>query len=64
MNQSRSSLALSVGREAWVPTLQLATQEVYDLMLGYALEVPAEPTPEEGLDVTAMVGLAGPVCGI
>ncbi len=64
MNQSRSSLALSVGRGAWVPTLQLATQEVYDLMLDYALEVPAEPTPEESLDVTAMVGLAGPVCGI
>jgi len=54
----------SAGRECWLPTLQLAAQEVFGLMLGCALEVPKEPSLEEGLDITAMVGLAGQVCGI
>jgi chemotaxis protein CheX len=51
-------------RESWLPTLQLAMQEVFDLMLACPLEVPAEPPSEEGLDITSMVGLAGQMCGI
>jgi CheY-specific phosphatase CheX len=44
--------------------LQQAIQEVFELMLAYSLEVPATPPPDRGLDVTAIVGLAGQLCGI
>ena len=64
MNSSASGLASAPGRECWLPTLQLAMQEVFDLMLASPLEVPAQPPPGEGLDITAMVGLAGQLCGI
>jgi hypothetical protein len=64
MNSPKQSLAAATGRECWVSTLQLAMQEVFDLMLACPLEVPASPPPEEGLDITAMVGLAGQLCGV
>jgi chemotaxis protein CheX len=64
MNSPKQSLAAATGRECWVSTLQLAIQEVFDLMLACPLEVPASPPPEEGLDITAMVGLAGQLCGV
>jgi chemotaxis protein CheX len=58
------ALSTGTGRECWLPTLQLAMQEVFELMLACPLEVPAELPPDEGLDITAMVGLAGQLCGI
>ena len=64
MNAAWTSLSSSTGRECWLPTLQLATQEVFELMLGCSLEPASEPASEEGLDITAMVGLAGQLCGI
>jgi len=64
MNAARTSLSSSAARECWLPTLQLAMQEVFELMLGCKLETPAEPPSEEGLDITSMVGLAGQLCGI
>jgi len=56
--------APGTGRESWGPLLQLAAQEVFDTMLGSGLTVPLEPAPEGGLDITAMVGLAGQLCGV
>ncbi len=64
MNPGNRSSSSTVGRECWLPTLQLATEEVFELMLACPLQVPAEPPPEESLDITAMVGLAGQLCGI
>jgi chemotaxis protein CheX len=64
MNISTTSASQASGRECWIPTLQLSMQEVFKLMLGCALEVAPEPPIEEGLDITAMVGLAGQLCGI
>jgi chemotaxis protein CheX len=64
MNPSNPSLTSSLARECWLPTLQLAMQEVFELMLACPLEVPREPPPEQGLDITSMVGLAGQLCGI
>jgi chemotaxis protein CheX len=64
MNLSNSTLGSAQGRECWLPTLQLAMQEVFELMLACPLEVPADLPPEDGLDITAMVGLAGQLCGI
>jgi chemotaxis protein CheX len=51
-------------RESWLATLQLATKEVFELMLACALEVSSEPPGQQGLDVTSMVGLAGQLCGV
>ncbi len=51
------------GHEEWIPLLDLAAREVFELMLGSQLTVP--PSREEStLDVTAMVGLAGKLCGV
>jgi len=63
MTPANSTVA-PIGRECWLPTLQLALQEVFDLMLACPLEIPAVPPPIEGLDITSMVGLAGQLCGI
>jgi chemotaxis protein CheX len=51
-------------RECWLPTLQLSMQEVFSLMLACTLEVSSEPPADENLDITAMVGLAGQLCGV
>ncbi len=64
MNISGPSLTSAAGRECWLPTLQLAMREVFELMLACPLEIPAEPPSEQGLDITSMVGLAGQLCGI
>jgi chemotaxis protein CheX len=53
-----------VGRECWLPTLQLAMQEVFELMLTCPLQVAAQPISEQELEITSMVGLAGQLCGI
>jgi len=56
-------LAGNGSHETWTPLLEMATREVFELMLGCQLAVPAiaeEPIPE----VTAMVGLAGQLCGV
>ncbi len=64
MNSSNASLTSTTKRDHWVSTLQLSVQEVFELMLACPLEVPAGSPAEEGLDITAMVGLAGQLCGI
>ena len=46
------------------PVLVLATQEVFEIMLGSRLEMASEPPPEDALEVTRMVGLAGLLCGV
>ncbi len=58
------SLNSATGRECWLPTLQLAMQEVFELMLAYSLEIPSQAPPEKDLEITSMVGLAGQLCGI
>ena len=47
----------------WVPLLELATREVFEMMLGCQLQKLEDhhPTPPE---LTAMVGLAGRLCGV
>lgn len=49
--------------EAWVPLMELATREVFNLMLGCQLETP-EIAVDGAFDTTSMVGLAGKICGI
>jgi chemotaxis protein CheX len=64
MNSPKQALAATTGRECWVSTLQLAVEEVFDLMLACQLQIPESPPSEQGLDITAMVGLAGQLCGV
>ncbi len=49
--------------EEWVPLIETAAREVFELMLGCQLIVPAtiENVP---LNTTSMVGLAGKLCGV
>jgi chemotaxis protein CheX len=64
MNISRSETDAASRREYWAPLLELSAQEVFGLMLGEHLEAAAEPAPDNSLDVTSMVGLAGSLCGL
>lgn len=54
----------SDNHDQWAPMLKLAAEEVFDLMLGSPLSVPGDALPEEKLDITSMVGLAGKLCGV
>lgn len=50
--------------ENWLPILELAVEEVFEIMLGCRVKPvsPAEPKTARGW--TAVVGLAGALCGI
>lgn len=62
----KSSSELQAGNGAhgdWIPLLETATREVFELMLGSQLTLPsADEAPSN--EVTAMVGLAGQLCGV
>jgi chemotaxis protein CheX len=64
MNSSNSSLTSAQDRAAWVPLLELAAREVFEMMLGSHLTVSPDPVVDDNLDITAMVGLAGKICGM
>ncbi|MGB6386642.1 MAG: chemotaxis protein CheX [Terriglobales bacterium] len=49
--------------EDWLPLMEVATREVFELMLSSQLTVPAAEE-DATMDVTAMVGLAGQLCGV
>ena len=62
--KSSNELLVSEGhRQEWVPVLQLAAREVFELMLGCPLTA-GETSAEANLDITSMVGLAGMLCGV
>ena len=60
VNQLRST---HIDYKEWVPLMELATREVFETMLGCEL-TRAEIAAGESLDITAMVGLAGKMCGV
>lgn len=49
-------------QKEWLPVLELATKEVFETMLACSLTTTAAST--DALNVTAMVGLAGKLCGV
>lgn len=49
--------------ESWQPILELSVQEVFEIMLGCSVQTAKEEQPKTG-EFTAMVGLAGALCGI
>jgi chemotaxis protein CheX len=63
MKSASDILASSKEHADWIPLLELSVREVFELMLGCHLK-PLEAIPEQGLDITSMVGLAGQLCGV
>jgi len=59
-----SSLVVRSRQEEWLPILELAVQEVFEIMLGgrLAAGTKSESPPQE--EFTALVGLAGSLRGI
>ena len=49
--------------QAWAPMLEVAAREVFELMLSSTLTAPETAINLE-LEITAMVGLAGQLCGV
>ena len=63
MNASKAIRAPDSRHLEWIPLLDTATREVFELMLGSHLTVPDTLTVEK-YDYTSMVGLAGQLCGV
>lgn len=63
MTLAKNLSAADRSHETWTPLLEIATREVFELMLGCQLTVPAT-AEETALEFTAMVGLAGQLCGV
>jgi len=63
MKSAKDLLSTSKEHEDWIPLLELSAKEVFELMLGSKLD-PASEIPPNSLDISAMVGLAGQLCGI
>jgi chemotaxis protein CheX len=59
-----ASMAARAQKENWLPILELSVQEVFEIMLSCRLEPAAESEQKPAGDCTAMVGLAGALCGI
>jgi chemotaxis protein CheX len=49
--------------QKWISLLEMATREVFELMLSCQL-TPASIMDESSMNVTSMVGLAGQLCGV
>jgi chemotaxis protein CheX len=50
--------------ENWLPILQLAVEEVFEIMLGCRVTPATQPEHQPNGELTAMIGLAGSLCGI
>ncbi len=50
--------------ENWLPVLELAVEEVFEIMLGSRVKPVATPGRMPDREFTAMIGLAGALCGI
>jgi chemotaxis protein CheX len=62
-NASQTATSPPLPLPDWQPLLELAVREVFETMLGCKLESCGEsPSPPE--ELTAMVGLAGQLCGL
>jgi len=64
MNSSNQWVAQTGGRENWLPTLELSAREVFEIMLATKLMTPTDTNASPNFEFTAMVGLAGQLCGV
>jgi len=58
------SIATRSREENWLPILELSVQEVFEIMLGCRLEPAASSESKPPGEFTAMIGLAGELCGV
>jgi chemotaxis protein CheX len=63
MTSTNALSGANFSHEKWPPLLELATREVFELMLGCQLTVP-ESAEETTPEFTAMVGIAGQLSGV
>lgn len=63
MNSSAELVAAGGSHESWRPLLELATREVFQLMLACELKL-ASGNVSLSPGVTSMVGLVGQLCGV
>ena len=63
MNSNHPVLVAEKQHQDWLPFLEFATREVFEMMLGCQLTKP-ETTPVVRFNVTAVVGLAGKLSGV
>jgi chemotaxis protein CheX len=63
MKSANQLIAADGSHENWIPLLEVAAREVFELMLSCHLTEPSI-AEETDLDVTAMVGLAGRLSGV
>jgi chemotaxis protein CheX len=61
---SDTSLVARSREENWLPILELAVEEVFEIMLGCRVKPVAQSEHKPNGEFTAMVGLAGGLCGI
>jgi len=59
-----ASFAVRSQEENWLPVLELAVAEVFEIMLGCPVKPGANSEHKPNGEFTAMVGLAGALCGI
>jgi len=62
MKSANEMMAATDSHEDWIPLLEMSAREVFELMLGCKLSLSAAEG-NNALNVTAMVGLAGQLCG-
>jgi chemotaxis protein CheX len=62
MNAAHLTADAGSSPESWGPLLQLASEEVFEMMVGYHLET-RNPSAAAPFEFTAMVGFAGQLCG-
>ena len=58
------SLTTRSREENWLPILELAVEEVFEIMLGSRVKPVSRGEHKPSTEFTAMVGLAGALCGI
>jgi chemotaxis protein CheX len=64
MTPQNTDVAVQEAMQSWIPLLELASREVFELMVGTQLAMVPAPLSAAGLDITTMVGLAGKMCGL
>ena len=59
-----TSTEVRVREENWLPILELSVEEVFEIMLGCRAQPAVQATRPIHAEFTALVGLAGALCGV
>ncbi|MBZ5547711.1 MAG: chemotaxis protein CheX [Acidobacteriia bacterium] len=59
-----TSAAVRSQEENWQPVLELAVEEVFEIMVGCRVKPAPISEPKPNGEFTAMIGLAGSLCGV